>query len=182
MTDRRLAFVGGRDRGQLVLVAAAAIAMALFPLVLAYLQLGYAGDVAAEPTGPAVGEDLDRALERAVSEGGSAVDGTDPGGNGAAAAAFRSHVDADLGRLETARIEQGTAARIAYAPGVAEEWVTDGRWRSGVAGDFAEPTVHGGVVVQDRAGEPVVLAAAFDVRTTTPDGTVERRVVVRVPG
>lgn len=170
------------DRGQLVLVAAAAIALALFPIVLAYLQLGYAGDVAAEPTGPAPGSELDRALERAVHSAAADVDGRGHETPEAAATTFRHSVGGDVERLETARIEEGTAARISYAPRVADEWVSAGDWRTGVATGFDEPTVHDGIVIQERAGEHVVVAVAFDVVLVEPDRTVRRSVVVRVPG
>lgn len=170
------------DRGQLVLVAAAAIALALFPLVVAYLQLGYAGDVAAEPTDPAPGDELDRALDRAVRSAATDVDRRASASPGAAAETFRGSVEADLDRLETTRIEAGSAARIEYAPDTAVEWVGDDRWREGVAADFDEPSVHGGVVIQDRAGEYVVLAVALDVELVEPDRTVRRSVVVGVPG
>ncbi|MGB9963957.1 DUF7261 family protein [Halobacterium hubeiense] len=39
--------------------------------------------------------------------------------------------------------------------------------------------VHGGVVVQERAGETVVVAVAFDVRVSTPDGTTRFARTVR---
>ncbi len=186
-----------RDRGQLVLVAAAALAIALFPLVLAYLQLGYAGDVAAEPTGPEPAAEIDRALERAVHDAAADVDArTTAGGmeNGAtgvnapiedpnvAAAAFKSTLESDVERIETARIEDGTAARIGYAPTVADAWVADGRWRDGVAAEFPGPTTHDGVVVQERGGEPTIVAVAVDVHLRTPDATIDRQVVVRVYG
>jgi len=184
VTDGGSAFsrIADDDRGQFVLVAAAALALALFPLVIAYLQLGYAGDVAAEPTGTDAAADVDRALDRVVHDAAAAVDRGDHGTPAAAAAAFRERAAGDLDRLETARIEDGTAAGIAEAPGLADEWVADGGWRSGGAGDFAVPTTHGGVVVQERAGEHVVVAVALEVSVTSPDGTTERRVVVRVPG
>lgn len=172
----------GADRGQLVLLAAAAIALALFPLVMAYIQLGYAGDVAAEPTGTDAAADLDRALDRAVHDAAGAVDtGTFASGD-EAAAAFRDRLRDDVDRLETARIEAGTAATITYEPSLAVEWVDDGAWRGGVAGDFPEPSAHGGVVVQERAGEFVVVAVALEVRATEPDGTVSRDVVFEVAG
>ncbi len=187
----------GRDRGQLVLVAAAALAIALFPLVLAYLQLGYAGDVAAEPTGSDPAAELDRALDRAIHDAAADVETRTNGGrtedtmastndpieeSDVAAAAFKRVLASDVERIETARIEDGTAARIEYAPETADEWVTDGRWRQGVAANFPEPTTHDGVVVQQRAGEPTIVAIAVDVHLRTPNAIVDRRVVVRVPG
>jgi len=186
-----------RDRGQLVLVAAAALAIVLFPLVLAYLQLGYAGDVAAEPTGSDPAAELDRALDRAIHDAAADVDaGTTTGAMGdestsakasiedpdAAATAFKRALESDVKRIETARIEDGTAARIEYAPGVADAWVADGRWHDGVDANFPEPTSHGGVVVQERAGEPTIVAVAVDVHLRTPDATIDRQMVVHVHG
>ena len=174
--------VAGADRGQLVLVAAAAIALALFPIGVAYLQLGYAGDVAAEPTGPAPGSELDRALERAVHSAATTVDGRGYETPAAAATTFRRSLGDDVERLETARIEEGAAAQISYAPRMADEWIESTQWETGVAAEFDEPTAHDGVVIQERAGEHVVLAVAFDVVLTEPDRTVRRSVVIRVPG
>ncbi|GAB7092497.1 hypothetical protein JCM18237_27680 [Halorubrum luteum] len=174
--------ITGVDRGQLVLVAAAAIALALFPIVLAYLQLGYAGDVATEPTGPAPGSELDRALERAVYAAASDVDRREDGTPTAAASTFHRSIGGDIGRLQNARIEEGIAAQLSYTPDLAAEWVESGQWQTGVAAAFDEPTVHHGVVVQKRAGEYVVVAAAFDIVLIEPDRTVRRSVVIRVPG
>lgn len=169
-------------RGQLVLVAAAAIVLALFPLVVAYLQLGYAGDVAAEPTEPAPGAEIERALERAVHDAARDVDREEYADSEAAAAAFRRSAREEIYTVETAGIESGRAAEIEYAPDRAAEWVSDERWQEGVAGEFEAPTAHGGVVVQRRAGEYVVVAVAFDVESTAPDRTVRRTVVVEIPG
>ncbi|SNR53306.1 DUF7261 family protein [Halorubrum vacuolatum] len=196
---RRLAGRGD-DRGQLILVAAAALAIALFPLVLAYLQLGYAGDVDAEPTGTDPESELTQALERAVHDAAAEVDhrttsesgageSTDDGGVGdghidspeGAAAAFRTSASDDLKRIETAYVADGSAARIEYAPTGAETWIDDGHWRDGIAGDFSEPTAHGGVVIQERGGEPTVIAVAVDVHLRTPEATIDRRVIVHVP-
>ncbi|WP_418280431.1 DUF7261 family protein [Halorubrum sp. DTA98] len=180
--SHRFEFGGDDDRGQLVLVAAAAIALALFPLVLAYLQLGYAGDVAAEPTGPAPGSEIDLAIEQSVQSAASDVAHGGHASPEAAATTFRRSIRDDVDRVETARVEEGRAATIEYAPDVANEWVVEGDWRTGVTADFDEPTVHGGVVIQERAGEPTVVAVAFDVQLVEPDRTVRRSVVIVVPG
>ena len=170
------------DRGQLVLVAAAAIALALFPLVLAYLQLGYAGDVGSEPTGTDTATDLERATERVVHGGAATVDAGDYTDGDAAAAAFREATDDELRELEAAGVETGVAAEIHERESLANEWVASGAWTDDVAGTFAEPTVHGGIVVQERDGEYVVLAVALETTVTRSDGVVERELVIRVPG
>ena len=184
----------GSDRGQLVLVAAAALAIALFPLVLAYLQLGYMGDIDAEPAGADPERELHRALERAVDDAAGEIDARaveQASGDGsaesrgidgpeAAASTFRVGMSDELERVERSRLADGTAARVGYAPATAEAWIDEGRWREGVAGEFPEPTAHGGVIVQERAGQPTIIAVAFDIHLRTPEATVDRRLVVRV--
>jgi len=59
--------VSGRDRGQLVLVAAVLVAVALAPVVLASLQLGYHDDVRATAANGDPTADTVRVLDRAVT-------------------------------------------------------------------------------------------------------------------
>lgn len=171
-------FVRCADRGQLVLVAAAAIALALFPMALAYLQLGYAGDVSAEPTTAAPAAELDRALDRV------AVDGTrETAGEYAwddrqvAIEAYRDAIADELDGLETARLEDGVVAEVEYAAPAAEN-VADGACPGGDQRAFGPCEAHDGVVVQERAGETVVVAVAFDLTVSRTDGVTELQVVV----
>lgn len=172
----------GRDRAQLVVLAAAAIALAIFPLALAYLQLGYAGDVAAEPTEDAPSAELERALDRAAH---AATD--DVAGEYAwedreeAVAAYRGDLENDLTDLETARLSGGVAAEIEYRQAVART-VAENSCPSGPDREFGSCEAIDGVVVQERAGETVVLAVAFDVRLTRPDGVTELTLLVDVHG
>lgn len=172
----------GRDRAQLVVLAAAAIALAIFPLALAYLQLGYAGDVAAEPTEDAPSAELERALDRAAH---AATD--DVAGEYAwedrqeAVAAYREALGTDLTDLETARLSGGVAAEIEYQQ-TAARTVAESSCPSGPDRKFGPCEAIDGVVVQERAGETVVLAVAFDVRLTRPDGVTELTLVVNLAG
>ncbi|MFB6234414.1 MAG: hypothetical protein ABEH81_04705 [Halopenitus sp.] len=172
----------GRDRAQLVVLAAAAIALAIFPLALAYLQLGYAGDVAAEPTEDAPSAELERALDRAAH---AATD--DVAGEYAwedrkeAVAAYKEGLGNDLTDLETARLSGGVAAEIEYQQAVART-VAENSCPSGPARKFGPCEAIDGVVVQERAGETVVLAVAFDVRLTRPDGVTELTLVIDLDG
>jgi len=170
------------DRAQLVLVAAAAIALALFPMALAYLQLGYAGDVSGGASADAPSAELERALDRAAHAGTDATAGEyEWARRDAAVDAYRAALADDLADLEAARLESGVAAEIAYAPAVAStvaaESCPDGPNRR-----FGDCEAIDGVVVQERAGETVVVAVAFDVRVTREDGVTELTTVAWLRG
>ena len=178
------------DRAQLVVVAAAATALALVPMTVAYLQLGYAGDVATEPTGTAPGGDVERALDRAVHDAAAEVAGeyrwTE---RDAAADAFREALADDLGDIETARLDSGAAAEVTYAPDIgttaAEGSPPDDATEvcpSGSNRAFGACAADGGVVVQDRAGEATVVAAAFRLRIVRPESTTDLALLVVVAG
>lgn len=170
--------VGGPDRGQLVLVAAAAIALALFPMALAYLQLGYAGDVTAEPTTAAPAAELDRALDRVTADGTRETAGEYAWDDREVAIeAYRDAIADGLYGLETARLEDGVVAEVEYAVPAAEE-VADGACPGGDGRAFGACDAHDGVVVQERAGETVVVAVVFDLTVTRTDGVTELRVIV----
>lgn len=170
------------DRAQLVIVAAAAIALALFPMAIAYLQLGYAGDVAAEPTGTSPSEDVERALDRAVHDAAVQVDGEYAWGErDLAAEAVRDRLASDIETLETARLEEGIAVEIAYVQEHADD-IAASTCPSGENREFGVCDANDGVMIQDRAGETVVLGVVFDVRVTRPDGVTELTIVVDVAG
>jgi len=170
------------SRGQLVVLAAAAVALALFPLALAYLQLGYAGDVAAAPTADAPSTEVTRALDRA---GHAATD--DVAGEYAwaerseAVAAYRSGLAGDIADLETARLSDGVATEIDYNQSAAGTAAATS-CPSGPNRAFGDCAAIDGVVVQERAGETVVVAVAFDVRVTRPDGVTALTLVVEIDG
>lgn len=172
----------GADRGQLVLVAAAAIALALFPMALAYLQLGYAGDV----TGPAASDepsaDLDRALHRAAHAATEDVAGEYQWeAREAAVIAYKDALADDLDDLETARVEDGIGAEIEYAHAAAQEAAAVS-CPTGENRAFGNCEAIDGIVVQERTGETVVVAVAFDVRVTRQDGVTTLKVILEVSG
>jgi len=167
-------------RGQLVLVAAAVVAIGLVPMLFAYLQLGYHPDTASDPdaSGERAVAFLDRSVHRAAEETAG-----DYGWRQRTAMAddVRRTLDADIDDLETARLEEGVAHEVRYNSTVAEEWVDDNCDR-GDGKRFGDCAVDGGVVTQERAGEAVLLAVGFDVRVVGPDGETELTVVVEVGG
>jgi len=169
------------ERGQLVLVAAAIIAVGLAPVLFAYLQLGYHPDVergSPDVTGAEAVDYLDRSVHDAA--------GTAAGKYGWAertrkAAAVRDAVDDDIETLETSRLESGVVYDVAYDDAAAAEWAS----ANCVSGDgkrFGDCEVDDGVVLQERAGEAVLLAVAFDMHVVGPDGETNLTVVIEVGG
>lgn len=169
-----------RERAQLVLAAAAVVAVALAPVVFAYLQLGYNGDVVASDEYDAPVENAQRVLSRAVHDATRNVPTSYRWeSRDAAIAAVRSDLRSDLETLRSSRVEVGTVYRVSYNQSAARTWRTDNCPR-GPNRQFGGCVAERGVVVQNRGGETHVLAAAFDVRVTTERGWYEVTTVVRV--
>ncbi|WP_227260813.1 DUF7261 family protein [Salarchaeum japonicum] len=162
-------------RGQLVLVAAAVVALALVPVVAAYLQLGYApgSGTAAEPR---PGADAERLLSRAVARAPVLAD-YDWTNRADAVAAVRGALAPRLDALRTARLTGGTAAVVAYAPGVADSWAA-ARCPSGPNRQFGACRADGGVVVQERDGRTHLVAVAVAVRVVSDGRTATLTLVV----
>lgn len=155
------------NRGQLVLVAAALVAVALAPVVFAYLQLGYHGDVTASEGYTSPGRNAERVLERAVHEASVEVRGEYAWDERSlAVSVVRSELEPRVDSLRSSRVESGTAYRVSYNQSAAESW-RGANCPSGPNRDFGPCEAQRGVVVQERAGETHVLAVAFDVRVTT---------------
>lgn len=153
------------DRGQLVLVAAAIAALALVPVVAAYLQFGYAPAVADVDADH--GAHVSRTLDRLADDAAEDATGTDWGEREAAVDQMWEVLDPRLRTLERARLGQGVAVNVTENATLADE----AGCPSGDGRSFGACETLGGVVVQERADETVVVGVAFDVRITTPDGT-----------
>lgn len=173
--------VGGRgeDRAQLVLAAAGVVAVALLAMTAAYLQLGAHPDVDAErEVGPR--EAVDRAvgvLSRAVDDARVTHTGEAWSERDAVVEAVREDLAPPLDSLETARVAKGTAYAVAYDQEAASAYASEHCPR-GDGRAFGDCEAIGGVVVQERAGETTVLAVAFEVAVTTPEGETTVTVVV----
>lgn len=164
-------------RGQLVLAAAALVAVALIPVVAAYLQLGYVpqsgGGIDGRPGGHA-----DRVLTRAVGSSAPELPSSYAWSERADAVdAFRDDLASRLESLRTSRLTDGTAYVVEYAPGVARNW-TAANCPGGPDRQFGACEVVDGVPVQERDGGTHVVAVAFRVRVVGPDGTAELVLVV----
>lgn len=170
---------GERNRGQLVLAAAAIVALALVPVVLAYLQLGFHPDVTASTDYDGHEADARRFLERAVHEAGANATGRPWGEREAAVGGMRDGLAPRLATLNASRVAEGVAYAVRYNRSAASDWAAE-RCPGGRGRTFGPCRADRGVVVQERAGETTVLAAAFDVTVTTPRGHRDLTFVVRV--
>ncbi|PSP55340.1 hypothetical protein BRC82_06210 [Halobacteriales archaeon QS_1_67_19] len=170
------------ERAQLVLAAAALVAVALAPVVVAYVQLGYQADVAASEEYDAPGRNAQRLLTKAVHDATAAVPSEYAGSErSAAVSAIRSDLAADLDALRSSRVESGTVYQVSYNRTAADAWRAE-NCPGGPNRQFGPCEADRGVVVQERAGRTHALAVAFDVRVTTDDAELRLTLVVRAVG
>jgi hypothetical protein len=168
------------DRGQLVLVAAAVIAIGLAPVLFAYLQLGYHPDTDRQPE--ISGAESVAYLDRSVHDAAATTAGEYRWpAREAKAEAVRDELGGDIDTLETAALNEGRAREVRYNDTAASEWA-DANCESGPGKRFGDCVTDGGVVLQERAGEAVLVAVAFDVTLVGPDGESEMTVVTEVAG
>lgn len=169
-----------RRRAQVVLVAAAVVALALVPVLLAYLQLGYHDDVRASGDYTAPTRDAQRALERAVHDASEAVDGEYGWGREQrrrATADVRERLGPRLEALRKSRVERGTVYEVSYNDTASGAYASE-QCPRGEGRRFGACQADGGVVLQRRAGETHLLAVAFDLAVTTERGRTEVTLVV----
>jgi hypothetical protein len=160
-----------RDRGQLVLVAAGVLAVALVPILFAYLQLGYHGDVTASTDYENTDRNAQRFLDRTVHDATVGVSRNHSWRDRIDAVdAVRNRVNTTRTRLETAHVESGIVYQTAYNQTAAQGWVS-ANCPGGPDRQFGRCVADRGVVVQNRVGETHVLAVVIDVTITTERGT-----------
>lgn len=167
-------------RGQLVLVAAAVIAIALVPILFAYLQLGYHPDVEHTPevTGEKAIEFLDRSVHGVAAETAGTYEWAD---SASMASTVRAALESDGERLETARVEEGVVYDFEFNDTAAIAW-SEQHCDRGVGRQFGDCVVDDGVVLQERADESVLLAVGFDLRIVGASGEADLTLVVEVGG
>ncbi len=150
-----------------MLAAAAVVAVALVPMVVAYVQLGYHADVEAGAERRTPEANAERALSRAVHNASAAVVGEyDWDERNRAVYALNRTLDASVREIEGARVERNVIYEIERNATAADRWAAADCPR-GPNRQFGQCRSSGGVVVQERAGETHVLAVGFDVRVTT---------------
>jgi hypothetical protein len=159
-------------RGQIVLLAAIALAVVFVPIVLAYLQLGYHADT--EPTtGTAPETAVERELDRAVHDAASGIASTYEWNQRTdAIRAVHNRLNPPIQTLERSQLDAGIAYQITYNQSRASQWARN-NCDSGPDRQFGPCEASQGVAVQDRGDQTHVLAVAFDITVSTPDG--ERR-------
>ena len=173
----------GADRGQIVLVAAAVVAVALLSMTLAYAQLGYDGDrTGAGSVEVASVSEVDRSVTGSLRATAREVRrGDDHAWRDRRTVAERvaASLDADADRLERAHAEESRSLTVELDDAAATQWARE-RCPDGDGREFGPCRVIDGVVVQERADETAVVAAAFRVRVVSPDESTTALVVSRV--
>jgi hypothetical protein len=166
-----------RDRGQLVLLAAVVVAVALVPMAVAYAQLGYDADHSADAPDVTL-DDVRRSLDAAFTTAALDVDGTaDASDATAAASAVREDLRAAVRRLERDVAATDRGLVVSYNATAAAAWA-DERCPGGAGREFGDCRVESGLVVQSRAGETTVLAAGFDLSVVGPGERTNATVLV----
>lgn len=171
---------GRAARGQLVLLAAVALAVALVPLTVAYLQLGYHEDIGTHDEGPEfdqVHRVLDHALHDAVADLSTEYVWSE---RSEAVVTVRDRMEPTVDAVATSGLADGVAYEVSYNGTRAASWAT-ANCPSGPDRQFGACHAEQGVVVQERDGRTHVLAAAFDVgvAATGTDSTLTTTVEVR---
>lgn len=170
------------ERGQLVVAAGAILAVALIPVVLAYLQLSYA------PAAAVAGPDDDPAREALATMDDAAVaaaaevagDYPWTAREAAAREANRS-LWVTAKQLEGSQVEAGVARTVGFNASAAADWASES-CPSGPNRRFGDCEAVGGLVLQERAGEATLVAVAVDVRATDDRGWTEVTAVLEVHG
>lgn len=175
----------GDDRAQIVLVAAAVVAVAFLSMTLAYAQLGYDADrTAAGAADVASLAELDRSLTASVRVAVRDAE-TDAGRDfswrdrHSLAERIRTEVGTDIDQLERSHADESRALTVAFDDAAATRWAAE-RCPSGRGRDFGPCRALDGVVVQERAGEATVVAAAVRVRIVSPAESATATLPLRV--
>lgn len=167
------------DRGQVVLLAALLLVVALVPMVFAYLQLGYDGDVHTGIESDSVAE-TQRVLDRTVHNASTGVaDSYNWDDRSEAVRTIQDRLDPTLQTLTASRLDERTAYELSYNGSRAQAWA-NANCPAGPNRQFGGCESINGVVVQERAERTHALAVAFDLTVTTPDGETSLTTVVPI--
>ncbi|WP_375797397.1 hypothetical protein [Halobellus sp.] len=171
------------DRGQVVLVAAAVVAVALLAMTAAFAQFGYDADRRAAAEGDVASlSAVDRSLTvsfRAATLDATAGDHTVAWRDRRAVGTrIRASMLADIDRLERSHAERGRSLSATFAAAEATRWAQT-RCPSGRGRTFGACRAIDGVVVQERAGRTTPVAAVVRVRIVSPTESSTAVFVVR---
>lgn len=170
------------ERAQLVLLAAAVIALALVPMVFAYMQMGYHGDIGTETESGDRLVDAERSLERAVRVASADIDGEYYWKNrDEAVDEFHASLAEDIQTIVELAHTDGIVIEIESEPAIVESR-NETACPSGPRRSFESCETAGNVLVQERAGEVAIIGAAYEIRVTGPDSRAKSSVMVNAFG
>lgn len=167
------------ERGQVVLLAALVLVVALVPIVAAYLQLGYVGEahtgIDGEPE-----QDTRRLLERSIQAATTTIPATHEWSERQnAAERVRDRLEPTASGIERSRLDSGVTQQLTYNESRADEW-TANHCPGGPDRQFGPCESIDGIVLQKRAGRAHVLAVAVDLTTTAAARESTLTTVIRV--
>lgn len=154
------------QRGQLVLLTAVAFALALVPLVGAYLQLGYAPESYSIGQTPA--EQTTETLGRSLNDAATLTTGYDWADRKDAAAAVRTEMESTVETVESGRLDDGIVYQVSYNETRTAGW-SDDNCPFDQNRQFGACRTVDGIALQERDGRTHALAVAFDIEITTPN-------------
>jgi hypothetical protein len=158
------------DRGQLVLVAAVAVAVAFVPLLTAYVQLSAHADVQPSVDHADALSDADRYLQRSVRAATDATDGAYTNGSAdVVATRIRDRLGADASRLDAVGPERSVGYDVAFNATAAERFA-ETHCPGGPMREFEPCVADRGIVTQSRANQTSVVAVAVDVGVRSTRG------------
>ena len=167
-------------RAQVVLAAAVVVAVALVPMLVAYLQLGHPPDAAAtaaERDDEAAG-DARRYLDRAATRAATDALGVAWANRSTAVRRVNDSLADATARLEARGAARERSYRVSYNRTVAADLARDDCPR-GDDRTFGPCEAAAGLVLQERVDETTVVAVAFDLSISSPRRRTTATVVVR---
>jgi hypothetical protein len=169
------------DRAQIVLVAAAVVAVAFLSMTLAYAQLGYDADRdGAGAVDVAAVSDVDRSLSASLRAAARDVDGEYRWADRRQAGeAVRDAVEGDIERVQRVHADESRSLSVTFDDSTAAAWARE-HCPGGAGREFGRCRSIDGVVVQERAGETTVVAAAVRIRIVSPAERTTVTTVLRV--
>lgn len=165
------------SRGQLVLSAATVIVVAVVAVLFASLQLGYHPDLQdSNVDWDTTNATLDRTVHAVAAETAGDYSWRQ---RAQMADTVSSRVDERIAPLETKDLDSDVVREVGVATDRADAIGSD-RCPSGSGRRFGSCVAIDGVVLQERAGEAVVLAVAFEIDIAGPDHRGSGQLVVTV--
>lgn len=156
-------------KGQLVLVAAILVAVALIPLVVASLQLGYDADREAIQSADSPLKDAKRVLGHAIRR--VEVNGSWN------TTVIRSRLQPSITALERSRSVPGGVYQVSYNKSTAKRWAKES-CPQGPTRRFGPCRAQRGVILQKRSGEIQLVGVAYTVTILTEHGQLSTTLIV----